>query len=289
MKGKRQSITALLIVRNEADNIRQALSSIAGVVDDIVVVHDGPCEDDTLSIAAEYTGNISTLPRSLGSSEFHRPAALNLCRGDWVFNLDADERVSPELREELRELVSTSGADSFSFAWPYVSSDGDPIGRRSLSGKRFLFRRSQMYTVGLPHMIPDTYGTNISRPDLSVLHVLKHPNTITQLRRMYRINRRRGRAIASVLAGGAQAISTFNADLSDKRVKNVRKIRWFAEHPVLSLIFIPAYGFLQRYFARGYFRTGMIGLHDALNLPVSQAWTCIYRIRDKFFGTTRTG
>lgn len=284
-----QSITALLIVRNEADIIRAALSSIADVVDDIVVVHDGPCEDDTLSIAAEFTQDISILPRSPGSSEFLRPAALRLCRGEWVFNLDADERLSPELRQELRKLVSMPGVDSYSFAWPYVSVDGAPIGRLSLSAKRFLFRRSKMYTVGLPHMTPDTYGMNVSRPDLGVLHILKNPNALSQLRRMFIINRRRGRAVATVLAEGTKAIGTFNADLSDTRVKNARKIRWFLEHPFLSLIFVPAYGFLQRYLVRGYFRAGMIGLHDALNLPVSQAWTCVYRILDRFFGPTRSG
>ena len=279
-----QTITALMVVHNEERHMRESLQSIAGVVDHIVVVHDGPCTDGTLTIAAEFTDDVSCLPERLGDADFIRPLALERCSGDWVLILDADERISPELRDSLRTLVENWAADSYGFAWPYVSEDGEPIGRISLSSKQFLFRREKMYTVGLPHMVPDTYGSNISRADLAVWHVMKHPEAIYQLRRMHYVNRRRGRMAATILAGGAAAVRTFNANLSDKRVKNVRKIHLFTQHPLLALFVVPSFGFLHRYFIRGYYKAGLTGLHDALNVPVFHAWTCLYRIRDRLAG-----
>jgi len=279
-----QTITALLVVHNEEHYIREALQSIVNVVDHIIVVHHGRCDDNTLSISAEFTDNVSCMDGYMGSAEFIRPRALERCSGDWVLVLDADERISTELRNSLRTLVNNQAADSYGFAWPYVTNDGKAIGRISLSAKRFLFRRSHMYTIGLPHMTPDSYGTNISRSDLNVWHVMKHPDAYHQLRRMHQTNRRRGRMTATILAKGPAVIHTFNADLSDKRVKNVRKIRLFVRHPFLALVTVPAYGFLQAYFVRGYFKAGLVGLHDALNIPVFHAWTCLYRIRDLLTG-----
>lgn len=154
-----QTITALLVVRNEQHDIREALQS---VVDNIMVVHHGECDDNTLSIAAEFTDEVSCMGGRLGSADFIRPFALQHCSRDWVLVLDADERISTELRNSMRTLVDNPAADSYGFAWPYVTEAGEAIGRVSLSAKRFLFRRNKMYAICLPHMTPDSYGTNIS-------------------------------------------------------------------------------------------------------------------------------
>jgi hypothetical protein len=113
---------------------------------------------------------------------------------------------------------------------------------------------------------------------------MKHPDAYYQLRRMHQTNQRRGRMTATILANVPAVISTFNADLSDKRVKNVRKIRLFVRNPFVALFTVPAYGFLQAYFVRGYYKAGLMGLHDSLNIPIFHAWTCLYRIRDLITG-----
>ena len=282
------TITALLVVYHEENYIRGALQSIAGVVDHIVVVHDGPCSDDTLKIATEFTKDVSCMPEHLGSALFIFPTVLKRLNDDWVLVIDGDERLSPELRNSLRSLAEDRTADSYGFAWPYVNTDLEPVGRVSLSGKRFLFRRSKMYSIGLPHMTPDTYGRNISRLGLEVWHVMKHVDTHHQMRRIFSINRRRARLAATILAGGAKAVTTFNADVFDNKAKNVRKIHLFVKHPVIALITVPLYRFLHRYFVMGYFKAGLIGLHDALNMPLYYAWICIYRIRDRLKGVPGT-
>lgn len=135
-----------------------------------------------------------------------------------------------------------------------------------MSGKKFLFRRTQMYTIGLPHMTPDTYGTNVSMP-LEVYHVLAEGIGIETFGNLLRKNRRRGRAASAKLAEGIDRIDLFNASLSEGRVKNARKIRLLVRHPLLAFLTIPTYGFFYWYLRQQYFKAGWIGLHDALNLP----------------------
>lgn len=274
------TIAALMVVHNEEQYVRNALESIDDVVDCIVVIHDGPCCDNTLKIAEEYTDDVRCTAENRGSAEFVRPGALAQIEADWVLVLDGDERLSPELRRVLRSLTEDSVADSYGFSWPYVDAAHRPIGNRSLAGKRFLFRRSKMYTIGLPHMTPDTYGRNVSRPDLSVWHVMKHTDSWSQLRRMFRVNRKRARQAADILRKGASAVETYNVDVEENRAGNVRKLRLFADHPLIALITVPLVIFLRRYFLLGYFKSGLNGLHDALNIPVYYAWIGLYRIRD---------
>jgi glycosyltransferase involved in cell wall biosynthesis len=274
------TIAALLVVHNEEHYIRGALESIADTVDSIMVVHDGPCSDRTLEIAKAYTNQVRCTADIHGSAEFIRPRALAQIDADWVLILDADERLSPDLQRILRSLTGDPVADSYGFSWPYVDNAHNRIGNLNLAGKRFLFRRSMMYTIGLPHMTPDTYGRNVSRPDLEVWHVMKHNHGWGQLRRMFRVNRKRARQAANVLRKGAGAVETYNADVAENRAGNVRKLRLLATHPVIALVIVPLSIFFRRYFLLGYFRTGLSGLHDALNIPVYYAWISLYRIRD---------
>jgi glycosyltransferase involved in cell wall biosynthesis len=281
------TITALLIVHNEERFIRGALESIADVVDRMVVVHDGPCNDATMKIAREYTDDLRCTPENSGSAEFVRPLALAGIDSEWVLNLDADERLSPELRQNLRSLTADPNADSYGFSWPYVDESGSRIESRSLSGKRFLFRRSKMYTIGLPHMTPDSYERHVSRPDLEVWHLTKYASPRGQFRRMLRVNRIRARQAAQILARGIDSVGTFNVDLTGNRAGNVRKLRLFASQPLIALLVVPPTVFLRRYFLLGYFRAGITGLHDALNIPVYYAWLGLYRIRDGLKGIVR--
>lgn len=271
------TISACLVVYHEQAHIEDCLRSFADLVDEIVVVHDGPCADESLSIARRFTDRIFQTASRSGSGEFIRPFALRQCTGDWVLVIDADERLSEALRAQLRALVDSPGIDAYGFRWPYVDADGRTLSSRSVSGKRFLFRRASMYTIGLPHMTPDTYGACISS-SLEVHHVLLRPDPGVTFRSLVQKNLRRGRAAARRLAGGIDAIDLYNADPADGRVKNARKLRMISRHPWISLVVIPAWGFFYWYALKGYCRAGWVGLHDAMNLPIyyaSFAWSII--------------
>lgn len=274
------TISACLIVHHEEARIQGCLDSFADLVDEIVVVHDGPCADGSVSIARRYTGKVLSTEARAGSSEFIRPFALEQCTKEWVLVIDADERLSAPLRQTLRSLIEKNELDAWGFAWPYVDQNGRPVTSRSMSGKKFLFRRRRMYSIGLPHMTPETYGASAAS-SLEVHHLLEHGIGVDTFGSLLRKNRRRGRAAAAKLAEGAERIDLYNASLFDDRVKNARKIRLLARHPVLALLSIPTWGFFYWYVLKGYFRAGRIGLHDALNLPLYYASFALNLIRPK--------
>ncbi|HTG81089.1 MAG TPA: glycosyltransferase family 2 protein, partial [Geobacteraceae bacterium] len=85
---------------NEEMNIRDCLESVAWA-DEIIVV-DSQSTDATVAIAREFTDRVIVRPWAghIATSQFATDQAANL----WVFSIDADERVSPALREEILAL-----------------------------------------------------------------------------------------------------------------------------------------------------------------------------------------
>lgn len=94
-----KNISAILITKNEEKNIRGCIESLKDVVAEIVVVDSGS-KDRTLEIAREYTDKIfQTEWKGFGSV---KNFALEKTSGEWIFWIDADERLTPELAEEIR-------------------------------------------------------------------------------------------------------------------------------------------------------------------------------------------
>ena len=92
-----------MIVRNEAERLERCLASVAGFVDEMVVVDTGS-DDGTAAIAANCGASVHHLPWP-GDFAPARNHALDLVRGDWVLVLDADEWLRPEARAPLRALM----------------------------------------------------------------------------------------------------------------------------------------------------------------------------------------
>jgi glycosyltransferase involved in cell wall biosynthesis len=108
--GKRNGISVIVRTFNEAANIRRCLESVAWA-DEIVVVDSGST-DDTPAIAGEFTERVIHHPWAghIEQSQFATDQATNL----WVLSMDADERVSPELRDEILALdLERSGYDAY--------------------------------------------------------------------------------------------------------------------------------------------------------------------------------
>ena len=85
-----------MIVRNEAERLERCLASVAGFVDEMVVVDTGS-DDATAAIAASCGAAVHHLPWP-GDFAPARNHALDLAKGDWVLVLDADEWLRPEAR-----------------------------------------------------------------------------------------------------------------------------------------------------------------------------------------------
>lgn len=96
-------ISVIILTYNEEKNIEECLKSIQGWVEEIFVL-DSYSTDRTIDIARKYTFNIHE--HSFENYSRQRNWALvNLpIESEWVLNLDADHRVSTELKEELHDL-----------------------------------------------------------------------------------------------------------------------------------------------------------------------------------------
>lgn len=163
-------ISACLVIRNEEKVLERCLRSISGVVDEIVLVHDGQCTDDSLKIAKQYTDKIFIRPL-VGEAEYHRPFSYQKATGDWILQIDADEFLSDGLKGQIRNLIQSRENDAYSFAWPYFDGKGYiKRGPFSKTLKPCLFRRSRLFMIGLSHEYPRTYGYIAERSDLQLEH-----------------------------------------------------------------------------------------------------------------------
>lgn len=94
-------LSAVLITRDEADRIADALASVA-FADEILVLDSGSV-DGTVEIAESLGARVVRTDWPGFVAQKNR--ALAEARGDWVFALDADERVSEALARSIREAV----------------------------------------------------------------------------------------------------------------------------------------------------------------------------------------
>lgn len=103
-----KKITAILITKNEEGNIKDCLESI-NWVDEIILV-DAESTDKTLEIAQSY--NPKTFIRKWKGYADQKEFALSKAANEWVLSIDADERVSPLLKEEIINL-NENDADGY--------------------------------------------------------------------------------------------------------------------------------------------------------------------------------
>ncbi|MBT5496517.1 MAG: glycosyltransferase family 2 protein [Alphaproteobacteria bacterium] len=101
--SEKPKISALVVAHNEEDQLADCLERLA-FADELVVVLD-KCTDGSDTIAALFTDNI--VEGSWDIEGERRNTGLEACNGDWIIEVDADERVSPELAAEIREAVET--------------------------------------------------------------------------------------------------------------------------------------------------------------------------------------
>lgn len=107
-------ITATVITLNEERNIADALKSLTWA-DEIVVV-DSESTDRTVEIARKFTDRIFV--RSWPGYAQQKNFAAEQAANDWIFNLDADERISDELAREIENLKHRSALDAAAFEMP---------------------------------------------------------------------------------------------------------------------------------------------------------------------------
>ena len=95
-------VTATVITFNEAANIEAALASLSWA-DEIIVV-DSESTDTTAAIARKFTDKV--IVRPWPGYVAQKNFAAEQASHDWIFSLDADERVTPELASEVKATLA---------------------------------------------------------------------------------------------------------------------------------------------------------------------------------------
>jgi len=99
------TITAVVLTKNEEKNIADCLSSLSWC--DQIIVIDDESTDKTVEIAKKYKAQVYSHPMKHGFAE-QRNFALSVVDGEWVFFLDADERVPLPLHFEILGNITNS-------------------------------------------------------------------------------------------------------------------------------------------------------------------------------------
>jgi len=102
-------ISGVIVARNEENKIALALESVRPLVHEIIFF-DMDSSDRTGAIAESYGATVVRIPQ-MGGQEPARPLAVAEATGDWILMFDADEILSPVLRERLLRLVRDDEAD----------------------------------------------------------------------------------------------------------------------------------------------------------------------------------
>ncbi len=122
-------LSVFIIAYNEADKIRDAIESVLWA-DEILLV-DSFSKDNTAEIAASLGAKVIQVPfQGFGNL---RNQAIAACSHEWIFSLDADERMTEEAKTEIQKILQAEKTDSAYFvprknlfmgrwikhSWPY--------------------------------------------------------------------------------------------------------------------------------------------------------------------------
>lgn len=97
------AISVIVIAKNEEARLPACLESIQGWPQEIIVIDD-ESTDRTRGIAQEHGARVFT--RAMENEGRHRNWAHQQAQSEWIFSLDADERLTPELRAEIEQVLA---------------------------------------------------------------------------------------------------------------------------------------------------------------------------------------
>jgi glycosyltransferase involved in cell wall biosynthesis len=123
---KTASLTVIIATKNEADNIEECISSVQ-FADEILVLDSGSSDNTVVKAKAAGATVHSTDWPGYGLQQLR---GIELSSSDWVLSLDADERISAKLRDEILNAISFPRADGYrlprrsSFCGQFIRASG---------------------------------------------------------------------------------------------------------------------------------------------------------------------
>ena len=107
-------VSIVIIAKNEERRLEDCLKSVMWAAEIILI--DDMSTDRTVEIARRYTDKI--IQRAMDIEGKHRNFGYEQATQPWVLSLDCDERVTPELAEEIRKVAESSNDENVVYAIP---------------------------------------------------------------------------------------------------------------------------------------------------------------------------
>lgn len=104
MISSKATISLIVIAYNEEKNIENCLKSVSGLADEIFVV-DSYSSDRTLEIVRKHTDKVYQYPFETQAKQFNWALKNLPISSEWIIRLDADERITPELKAEILSIL----------------------------------------------------------------------------------------------------------------------------------------------------------------------------------------
>ncbi len=226
-----EKLSVIIITFNEEKNIRDCLNSVKWA-DEIIVV-DSFSNDRTLEISKEYTDKVFQ-NKWQGFVE-QKNFALTKASHNWILSIDADERISDELKEEIKGLLSNS-----------LKYDGYYIPRKTFYVKKWILNCG---------WYPD-YKIRLFKKDKGRWEGTEG----TAIHESVKINGRIGYLKGDILHYSFMSISshlkTINSFTSISAMENFKKGK---KAGILSILFRPLFNFFKMYILKRGFLDGLLG------------------------------
>ncbi len=227
-----EKLSVTIITYNEEKNIRDCLNSVKWA-DEIVVV-DSFSTDKTIEICREYTDRVY-------QNKWHgfveqKNLTLSKASNNWVLSIDADERISDELREEIRGLLNNS-----------LKFDGYYIPRKTFYVKKWILHCG---------WYPD-YKIRLFKKD----NGRWEGTGGTAIHESVKVDGKTGYLNGDILHYSFPTISshlkTINSFTSISAMENFKKGK---KAGILSILFRPLFNFFKMYILKQGFLDGLPGL-----------------------------
>ena len=153
-------LSIVMIVKNEAKNLAISLPALQGLADEIIVLDSGST-DHSQAVVEQYGGQWHINTDWLGFGK-QRQLAQSYATGDWILALDADEELTPQLKDSILEIISKKPNDTVYGIKRIDCIFGHEIDNRywSLKAHWRLFPRGFSYNDNLVHESVVLNGAN---------------------------------------------------------------------------------------------------------------------------------
>lgn len=181
-KKNQQSISLCMIVKDEERNLPQCLESVKDVVNEIVILDTGS-SDGTVKIANKYGARTLHRPWN-GNFGDMRNYALKHASGDWILQLDADERLMQEDGQFIKEAIKNKDVNSI--FCNIINIKGSPIGHTQFYSQRLFRNGLGAFYEGTVHETLQIKGRALFPSNIRIIHYgynLDEPQMIAKSKR----------------------------------------------------------------------------------------------------------